>query len=290
VGKGEWWQRTSLPGKHNPSPRNSKPDLSYRSRLSLESALAFRFFALFSGWSLRRLFGASRPRCRFLGTALRRFLCGLCRTACAAFARSAFLDCLLRPLADRANHSLRQRSGRSRCEIGHLISNRPSVVRLLFGIHGVLQSRGLHDFHVLNSSSVPKFHLLAREGRTFFSKGAERSQLFALFAIPASSSLLPNRRKRSSRLGLFPRWDARVRIMSYPSDFAASPLRRQAADALRRARKLPVGPDRNDLRQLAIGLLFLEKQRLKSSARIGVPTSEPPNGPALSPPGETLVS
>jgi hypothetical protein len=41
-----------------------------------------------------------------------------------------------------------------------------------------------------------------------------------------------------------------------------SPLRRHAADALRRARKLPVGPSRNDLRQLAFGLRFLEKQGL----------------------------
>jgi hypothetical protein len=39
-----------------------------------------------------------------------------------------------------------------------------------------------------------------------------------------------------------------------------SPLRRQAADALRRARRLPVGHARNDLRQLAIGLLWLEKR------------------------------
>ena len=38
-----------------------------------------------------------------------------------------------------------------------------------------------------------------------------------------------------------------------------SALRRQAADALRRARKLPVGADRNDLRQLAIGLLWLDR-------------------------------
>jgi hypothetical protein len=38
-----------------------------------------------------------------------------------------------------------------------------------------------------------------------------------------------------------------------------SPLRLQAADVLRRARKLPVGADRNDLRQLAIGLLWLHR-------------------------------
>ncbi len=38
-----------------------------------------------------------------------------------------------------------------------------------------------------------------------------------------------------------------------------SPLERQAADALRRARRLPIGPDRNDLRQLAMGLLWLHR-------------------------------
>jgi hypothetical protein len=52
--------------------------------------------------------------------------------------------------------------------------------------------------------------------------------------------------------------------MKDPSEMAVSPLKRQATDALRRARKLPVGPDRNDLRQLAVGLRFLDKQRLKS--------------------------
>jgi hypothetical protein len=44
-----------------------------------------------------------------------------------------------------------------------------------------------------------------------------------------------------------------------------SPLRTHAADALIRARKLPIGPSRNDLRQLAIGLLWLERKGLSSS-------------------------
>lgn len=39
-----------------------------------------------------------------------------------------------------------------------------------------------------------------------------------------------------------------------------SPIRRQATDALRRARKLPRGPERDDLRQLGLGLLWLEKR------------------------------
>ena len=39
-----------------------------------------------------------------------------------------------------------------------------------------------------------------------------------------------------------------------------SPLELQAADALRRARRLPVGAHRNDLRQLAIGLLWLHRK------------------------------
>jgi hypothetical protein len=39
-----------------------------------------------------------------------------------------------------------------------------------------------------------------------------------------------------------------------------------AVDALRRARKLPVGPYRNDLRQLAMGLRWLDK-RLNDTMR-----------------------
>ncbi|MET0222399.1 MAG: hypothetical protein ABW175_02310 [Bradyrhizobium sp.] len=41
-------------------------------------------------------------------------------------------------------------------------------------------------------------------------------------------------------------------------------LRAQAANALRRARALPIGPCRNDLRQIAIGLLWLERKQLAS--------------------------
>jgi hypothetical protein len=41
-------------------------------------------------------------------------------------------------------------------------------------------------------------------------------------------------------------------------------IRQQVADVLRRARKLPVGPHRNDLRQLAMGLLWLEKHGFKT--------------------------
>ena len=38
-----------------------------------------------------------------------------------------------------------------------------------------------------------------------------------------------------------------------------SALEEQAADNLRRARRLPIGADRNDLRQLAMGLLWLHR-------------------------------
>jgi hypothetical protein len=44
-----------------------------------------------------------------------------------------------------------------------------------------------------------------------------------------------------------------------------SSLRKHAADALMRARKLPVGHDRNDLRQLAIGLLWLDRNGLHAT-------------------------
>jgi hypothetical protein len=43
-----------------------------------------------------------------------------------------------------------------------------------------------------------------------------------------------------------------------------SPLELQAADALRRARRLPVGAARNDLRQLAMGLLWLHRRGMEA--------------------------
>lgn len=55
-----------------------------------------------------------------------------------------------------------------------------------------------------------------------------------------------------------------------------TPLRLQAADALRRARRLPVGPGRNDLRQLAIGLLWLEKQGMAET--VAALASHPTSG------------
>jgi hypothetical protein len=46
-----------------------------------------------------------------------------------------------------------------------------------------------------------------------------------------------------------------------------SPLRRHRIDVLQRARKLPVGPDRNDLRQLASGLRYLELRDFKANVQ-----------------------
>lgn len=43
-----------------------------------------------------------------------------------------------------------------------------------------------------------------------------------------------------------------------------SPLEQQAADALRRARRLPIGSSRNDLRQLARGLLWLHRNGMRA--------------------------
>jgi hypothetical protein len=44
------------------------------------------------------------------------------------------------------------------------------------------------------------------------------------------------------------------------SGIPISKLRLHATDALKRARKLPVGAARNDLRQLAIGLIWLDRR------------------------------
>jgi hypothetical protein len=56
--------------------------------------------------------------------------------------------------------------------------------------------------------------------------------------------------------------------MKTPSEMAASPLRKQAVETLRRARKLPLGSHRNDLLQLGQGLLQLYKQGLRTNVRI----------------------
>ena len=61
--------------------------------------------------------------------------------------------------------------------------------------------------------------------------------------------------------------------MKTPSNVAESLLRKHAADALRRARQLPVGHARNDLRQLAAGLLWLDKTRKFKATVEGVETT-----------------
>jgi hypothetical protein len=43
-----------------------------------------------------------------------------------------------------------------------------------------------------------------------------------------------------------------------------SALEEQAAAALRRARRMPVGAERNDLRQLAMGLLWLHRNGMEA--------------------------
>jgi hypothetical protein len=55
--------------------------------------------------------------------------------------------------------------------------------------------------------------------------------------------------------------------MNTPIAVAASPVRRQAVDTFRRARKLPPGSHRNDLRQLAFGLLRLHRVGVAAVAK-----------------------
>jgi hypothetical protein len=51
-----------------------------------------------------------------------------------------------------------------------------------------------------------------------------------------------------------------------------SALEKQAADALRRARTLPIGADRNDLRQLAMGLLWLHRNGMDALLKQRTPS------------------
>jgi hypothetical protein len=61
-----------------------------------------------------------------------------------------------------------------------------------------------------------------------------------------------------------------------------SPLEQQAADALRRARRLPVGADRNDLRQLAVGLLWLHRRGMDAVLERRLQGFSPPDRRPLS--------
>ena len=56
--------------------------------------------------------------------------------------------------------------------------------------------------------------------------------------------------------------------MKKPPKAAATPLREQAASILRRARALPPGPYKNDLRQLGVGLLRLYKFGMRANVQI----------------------
>ena len=49
---------------------------------------------------------------------------------------------------------------------------------------------------------------------------------------------------------------------------AKAPIIAQVTDILRRARKLPIGPARNDLRQLARALLRLHRSGIRANIEI----------------------
>lgn len=65
------------------------------------------------------------------------------------------------------------------------------------------------------------------------------------------------------------RGDRKIAKFEHRACQKLSPLREQAAEALRRARRLPAGHARNDLRQLAIGLLWLEKRGFVATVEAG---------------------
>lgn len=55
-----------------------------------------------------------------------------------------------------------------------------------------------------------------------------------------------------------------IKIDPSEMEHILSPLEKQAADALRRARRLPLGSGRNDLRQLASALLWLHRNGMEA--------------------------
>jgi hypothetical protein len=110
-----------------------------------------------------------------------------------------------------------------------------------------------------------RFHQSGRQRGTKFLRCPKRCNIALLRQRPALESLsfAMGVRWRTDKTGypglicwklLVVGWGSTMNKHSIP------PIRRRAADLLRRARKLPVGHDRNDLRQSAIGLLWLEKR------------------------------
>jgi hypothetical protein len=86
-------------------------------------------------------------------------------------------------------------------------------------------------------------------------------QIFWMFVVHPTDTIVNGVHNQSSPFdGTDP--------VNMPLNVAASPVREQAANTLLRARRLPRGPYRNDLRQLGVGLLRLYKQdSLRTSAR-----------------------
>jgi hypothetical protein len=56
--------------------------------------------------------------------------------------------------------------------------------------------------------------------------------------------------------------------MKLPTEMAESSLRKEAAEVLSRARKLPSGPYKNDLRQLGWNLLRMHKLGIRGNVKI----------------------
>jgi hypothetical protein len=99
---------------------------------------------------------------------------------------------------------------------------------------------------------------------------------FELVQVPQAHRVKIRARKPAkSRIGQIYRFSELIVALSStvgvshetPLGYKALALSRQAAVALRQARKLPVGHARNDLRQLAVGLLWLEKRNLEATLR-----------------------
>ena len=78
-----------------------------------------------------------------------------------------------------------------------------------------------------------------------------------------------DRRGRNGRSMLGDQTLSRIDPMDTPPNTAASPLREQVAKTLLRARKLPSGPYKKDLRQLGMNLLRLYKLGPRSHEMFG---------------------
>lgn len=104
--------------------------------------------------------------------------------------------------------------------------------------------------------------MMSQKGLADVQRRRAREHFNSIFGQP------PNRQTRQLSINLFSSLTDGTDPMIPPLNMAPSPLRRQAAMTYLRARKMPRGSYRDDLRQLALGLFRLHRLGIRANVQI----------------------